>query len=136
MEIVKFLKEYLNIENIDVKKGKFSKDSKYLNNDQLDYIEPELIIIKNEKGKILFNKIIDHLKDIGNSKEEGIEYIGDNAEFPYYVISIDMISCGIRWGLWEHYGNDISSLSNEILLEEMQDDYINFKNDIEHMFGV
>ena len=136
MEIMKFLKEYLNIENIDVKIGKFSKDSKYLNNDQLDYIEPELIIIKNEKGKILFNKIIDHLKDIGNSKEEGIEYIGDNAEFPYYVISIDMISCGIRWGLWEHYGNDISSLSNEILLEEMQDDYINFKNDIEHMFGV
>ena len=49
---------------------------------------------------------------------------------------MDMISCGIRWGLWEHYGNDISSLSNEILLEELQDDYINFKNDIEHLFGI
>jgi hypothetical protein len=47
-----------------------------------------------------------------------------------------MISCGIRWGLWEYYGNDTSSLSNEILLEELQDDYINFKNDIEHLFGI
>ena len=136
MEIVNFLKEYFNIKNIDRKKVKFSKDSKYLNNDQINYIEPELIIIKNENGKILFNKIVNHLKDFGNSKEKGIEYIEDNAEFPYFVVSMDMISCGIRWGLWEHYGNDTSSLSNEILLEELQDDYINFKNDIEHLFGI
>jgi len=33
-------------------------------------------------------------------------------------------------------GNDISSLSNEILIEELHDDYINFKNDIEHLIGI
>ena len=37
---------------------------------------------------------------------------------------MDIISCGIRWGLWVHYGNDISRLSNEIILEEMQDDFV------------
>ena len=136
MEIVKILKEYFNIENIDRKKVKFSKDSKYFNNDQINYIEPELIIIKNENGKILFNKIVNHLKDFGSSKEKGIEYIEDNAEFPYFVISMDMITCGIRFGFWEDYGNDISRLSNEILLEELQDDYISFKYDIERLFGI
>ena len=49
---------------------------------------------------------------------------------------MDMITCGIRFGLWAHYRNDISSLSNEILLEEQQDDYINFKNDIERLFRI
>ena len=47
-----------------------------------------------------------------------------------------MITCGIRFGCWARYGNDISSLSNEILLEEQEDDYINFKNDIERLFGI
>ncbi len=49
---------------------------------------------------------------------------------------MDMITCGIRLGFWEHYGNDISRLSNEILLEELQDDYIAFKNDIERLFRI
>jgi hypothetical protein len=133
---MEILKDYIKIENIDRKMVKFSKDSKYLKNDQIICYEPELIIIKNENGIILFNKIMNYLEDFGNSKEKGLEYIEDNVEFPYYVISMDMISCGIRWGLWEHYGNDISSLSNEILLEEQQDNFINFKSDIEHLLGI
>lgn len=133
---MEILKDYIKIENIDRKMVKFSKDSKYLKNDQIICYEPELIIIKNENGIILFNTIVNHLKDFGTSKEKGIEYIEEDAKFPYYVISMDMITCGIRWGLWEHYGNDISSLSNQILLDEMQDDFVNFKNDIENIFGI
>ena len=49
---------------------------------------------------------------------------------------MNMITCGIRFGLWEDYGNDISRLSNEILLEELQNDYISFKYDIERLFGI
>lgn len=136
MKFIKFMKEYLKIENIDRKKAGFSMDSKYLKADQIDYIEPELIIIKNEYGKIIFNKIMNQLKDFGGSKEKGIEYIEDNSKFPYYVISMDMISCGMRWGLWEHYGNDLLKLSKEILMEELQDDYISFNNEIERLFDI
>ena len=40
---------------------------------------------------------------------------------------MEMISYGIRWGLCEHYRYDISRLTNELVLEEMKDDYVNFK---------
>ena len=136
MEIVKLLKEFFEIENIDRKKVKFSKDSIYLNDDQIMYFRPELIIVKNENGKILFNRIVDQLNDLGSWKEKGLDYIEDNSEFPYFILTMDMITCGIRFGLWVDYGNDIPRLSNEILLEELQDDYISFKYDIEHLFGI
>ena len=45
-------------------------------------------------------------------------------------------SCQYKESLWEHYGNDISSLSNEILLEEWQDDFIDFENDIDQKFKI
>ena len=137
MEIVKLLKEFFEIENIDRKKVKFSKDSIYRNDDQIMYLRPELIIVKNENGKILFNRIVDRLKnDLRSWKEKGMDYIEDNPEFPYFILTMDMIYCGTRYGYWAHYGNDISRLSNEILLEEQEDDYINFKNDIERLFGI
>lgn len=137
MGIVKLPKEFFKIENIDRKKVKFSKNSTYLNNDEISYLLPELIIVKNEYGRILFNRIVDQLNDLINSwREKGIGYIKDNSEFPYFILSMDMITCGIRFGYWAHYGNDTSNLSNEILLGEQQDDYINFKNDIERLFGI
>ena len=137
MEIVKLPKEFFEIENIDRKKVTFSKDSTYLSNDQISYFSPELIIVKNENGKILFNRIVDQLKnDLGSWKEKGMDYIEDNPEFPYFILSMDMITCGTRLGFWEHYGNDISRLSNEILLEDLQDDFIAFKNDIEDLFKI
>ena len=58
MEIVKLLKEFFEIENIDRKKVEFSKNSIYRNDDQIMYLRPELIIVKNENGKILFNRIV------------------------------------------------------------------------------
>jgi len=76
MEIVKLPKEFFEIENIDRKKVKFSKDSTFLNNDQISYFSPELIIVKNENGKILFNRIVDQLKNVlGSWKEKGIDYM-------------------------------------------------------------
>jgi hypothetical protein len=137
MEVEKLLKEFFEIENIDRKKVEFSKDSIYRNDDQIMYLGPELIIVKNENGKILFNRIVDRLKNDRLSwKEKGMDYIEDNPEFPYFILTMDMIYCGTRFGCWAHYGNDISRLSNEILLEEQEDDYINFKNDIERLFGI
>jgi hypothetical protein len=137
MGIVKLPKEFFKIENIDRKKVKFSKNSTYVNNDEISYLLPELIIVKNENGRILFNRIVDQLNELGNSwREKGIGYIKNNSEFPYFILSMDMITCGIRFGYWAYYGNDTSNLSNEILLEEQQDDYSNFKNDIERLFGI
>ena len=130
------LKEFFKIENIDRKKLKFSKNSTYFNNDGIIYLIPELIIVKNENGRILFNIIVEKLKNLDNSwREKGIDYIEKTSGFPYFILSMDMITCGIRFGFWVHYGSDISNLSNEILLEEQQADYINFKNDIECLFG-
>jgi len=131
MEIKKNLKKYLSINNIDRKKAKFSKGSSY----QFCY-DPELIIIKNLNGQILFNKFAEKLKDLDTFRESGIEYIEDNVDFPYYILQMDLIECGIRYGLWDYYGNNISKLSKEILMEELQDDYFNFKYDIKRLLGI
>ena len=136
MEILTILKKCLNIENIDRKRVQFTKHSKYLDDQQVNHVLPELIIIKNEDGKLLLNTIVRHLNDVGSAKEKGMDYMGDNADFPYFIVSTDMITCGVRMGCWEHYGNDLSSLSKEILLDEQQDDYVNFKCEIERLFGI
>jgi hypothetical protein len=121
----------LNIENIDRKKVNFTAGSIYLKDKQTPCYLPELIIIKNEKGKILFNKIAHRLKKAGAAKEKNIELIEGRIEFPYYVLSMDVISCGLRWGRWEHYGNNSSALAEEIELDNMMDDFISFKDEIE-----
>ena len=128
-----FPRNYLNIENIDRKKAVFTKKSKYLLSDQPDCLPPDLFIIKNEQGKLLFNTIMKHLMESGASKEKGIDYIKDNAEFPYYVLAMDVVSCGIRWGYWERNAGSLEDLSNEILIDELQDDFINFENDIKNL---
>lgn len=138
MEITEFVEEHLNIENIDRKKANFSKDSQYtpIPNSIPEYFAPELFIIKNLNGKILFNKLIKKLRDLDTFREKGLKYIDDNVDFPFYILQMDWITCGMRFGLWVYYGNNISKLSKEILTEELQDDFLNFKNDIERLFGI
>lgn len=136
MEITTLLKAFFKIENIDRKKATFSKNSKYCSNDQILYILPELVIVKTNHGAIVFNKIVDQLKGIGSWKEKGIDCIDLHSEFPRFILSMNMVTCGIRFGFWEDYGNDISRLSNEILIAELQDDFSSFKNDIDRLFGL
>ena len=143
MEITKFLNKYLTIENIDRKKATFSQESQFhtpstpVPNSIPDiYYDPELFIIKNLDGKILFNEMIKKLRDLDTYKEEGLEYIDDNVNFPFYILQMDWITCGMRIGLWVYYENDISKLSKEILIEELRDDFLNFKNYIKHLFGI
>ena len=136
MEIKKFLKEHFSIENIDRKLVEFTEGSKYRKSDTFDYHAPELIIIKNKYGKVIFNLIMACLQQYdGGYREKKTNRIEDNAEFPYFIISMDMFASGMRMGHWEHYENDISRLSNEISLDKQQDDFTNFKKDIERMLG-
>ena len=143
MEIKQFLEKYLTIENIDRKKAKYSKGSKYLSpNAQISnsipdlFYDPELFIIKNLNGKILFNEFIKKLRTLDTFKEEGLEYLEDNVDFPFYILQMDWITCGMRLGLWVYYKSDFPKLSKDISIEELHDDFLNFKNDIEQLFGV
>ncbi len=134
MDIVKFINENLHEDNIDRKMVEFSENSQFCYNKQSHFYQPEIIIVKNENGKMLFNHLMNLLSDKGGYKEKGIECIEDNIQYPYYVLSMDEISCGMRWGLWLHYGNDYSALSKEILIEEMTNDFDNFAIDIRNLF--
>ena len=85
-------------------------------------------------GEILFNAIVDRLKNLDSWKEKGLDYIEYNVDFPYFILSMDMITCGIRFGYWAHYGNDTLKLYNDISLEDQKDDYDKFITDIKNFF--
>ena len=136
IDIAKFINENLHKDNIDRKMVEFSENSQFCNDKNSLYYKPEIIIVKNENGKMLFNSLMNLLNNKGRHKENGLKCIEDNIQYPYYVLSMDEISCGIRWGLWLHYGNDYSALSKEILIEEMTNDFDNFVNDIKNLFQV
>jgi len=135
MKLVKVMKEYFHLENIDRKKVQFSEDSKYVcsDNSQMSCVLPELIIVKNDRGRVLMNAIAQHLNELGSSREDRLEYIDDDVKFPYFIVSMDMIVCGMRTGMWVHYGNDVAGLSSEIALEEQEEDFAGFKDDIKRM---
>lgn len=129
-EYPKILNMYLNNECIDRKKVSLSKTTKYIPTYYEFYLNAEIIIIKNNKGRILFNEFTKFL----DYKEKGIHTL-KQISYPYYILSLDWITAGCRFGHWEYFQN-IDDLSKEVDLETMMDDYKEFKNEILKGFGL
>lgn len=108
--------------NIDREKGTFKEDrSRFISNSMEIYCSPEIIIIKNDIGRDLFNQLAAKL--LCDYKEKGIRPIGDVA-YPYYVLNMDWITTGCQFGVWEYFDHQ----PNEIIdCKSMEDDFEAFK---------
>ena len=126
----KILNTFLNHKCIDRKRASLSKTTKYVSTEYEIYSSPEIIVIKNNYGKILFNEYIKFL----DYKEKEIETI-KQISYPYYILSLDWITAGCRFGRWEYF-QKIDELSKEVNLETMTDDYEEFKDEILRGFGL
>lgn len=116
----------IDIKNIDSKKVIFKeRRDRFISNSQDIFSNPELIVIKNDAGKYVFNRLAAYLKH--DYKEKGIRIIGD-VKYPYYVLTMDWITCGCRFGIWEYY----DAIPDELVdIKKMEDDFENFKQRLE-----
>lgn len=116
----------IDIKNIDSKKITFKeRRDRFISNSQDIFFSPELIVIKNDAGKYVFNRLAAYLKT--DYKEKGIRIISD-VKYPYYVLTMDWITCGCRFGIWEYYDDIPDDLVD---IKKMEDDFENFKQRLE-----
>lgn len=128
-DFYKILNTFLNPKCIDRKKASLSETTKYVSTEYEIYTGAKIIIIKNNNGRILFNEYVKFL----DYKEKGIGTL-KQISYPYYLLSLDWITAGCRFGSWEYFQN-INDLSKEIDLESMTDDYKELKNEMLRGFG-
>jgi len=108
--------------NIDRKKPTFKEErDKFVSNPLDIYCCPEIIIIKNDLGKSLFNELVTSL--LGDYKEKGLRLVGD-VTYPYYVLTLDWITSGCHFGVWEYYDHFPNDLFD---IEMMEDDFDTFR---------
>ncbi|MCJ7541934.1 MAG: hypothetical protein MUO88_19975 [Desulfobacterales bacterium] len=124
------LNKFLNQKSIDRKKVSLSETTKYVSTEYEIYTGAEIIIIKNNNGRILFNEYVKFL----DYKEKGIGTL-KQISYPYYILSLDWITAGCHFGQWEYFQN-INDLSKEIDLESMTDNYEDLKNEMLRGFGL
>ncbi len=116
--------------NIDRKKITFKERQKrFISNSHNIFYDPELIIIKNDSGKYVFNQLAAYL--CGDYKEKGIRRIG-GVTYPYYVLTLSLITCGCHFGMWEYYENIPDDFVD---IETMEDDFENFRQRLETLFS-
>lgn len=61
------------------------------------FIDPQLIIIEDETELAAFNKVVSCIAD---DWRENISELKNLGQFPIYIVEMDMITCGIRYGEW------------------------------------
>lgn len=71
------------------------------------YMDPELIILRNDDDRVRFNR----MAEIKNYREM-LTPLGEVA-YPYYVLTMDLITCRRRFGVWEYY-KDLLELSRVV----------------------
>lgn len=123
-------KSSLVIENIDRKKCVFHNTSRFVTTSSDVYSDPEVIIIKTEAGRVLFNRMI----RLFDYKEKGVKPIARNVVYPHYVFTCDCITMGCRFGIWEFHV-DIESLANDVNIDNWQDDFSAFQNQLLEMLA-
>ncbi|HSH70832.1 MAG TPA: hypothetical protein VK997_12985 [Deferrisomatales bacterium] len=124
------LRQLIAAENIDRKLlAGFTRDTKYHAQGEI-YFSPEVVIIKNKEGRRVFNAWMSS----GDFREKGVRQIGDDITYPYYVLSMDWIAAGCRFGIWEHYQSR-EQLGRQVLLDDMVDDFERLADDLHAALG-
>jgi hypothetical protein len=116
--------------NIDCKKVRFAMDSPLVGSMEGSCFDPELIIIKNNEGRKIFNKIAKSF----DWREKGIRSLPESTQYPCYILSMEVIAAGIRFGDWRMYEN-LEELAIDIDLDTATDDFKRFKQDVLLIFN-
>lgn len=116
------LESFLEIENIDRKCAEFKSTTSYHSTLDDIYSDPEVIIIKNDHGRVVFNALV----KLFDYKEKGVVPITQDINYPYYILTCDWITAGCRFGMWRYF-EDIESLQKEVDIDSLQDDFDNFR---------
>ena len=117
--------ELIKAENIDNKKSSFLTCSKFQSNEHELFVSPEVIILYNHLGKMVFNEFIKY----SDYKEKGAKAIKSILDYPYYILTCSWISAGCHFGIWEYF-DDVDKLSKQIDIQNMEDNFDNFKSEL------
>jgi hypothetical protein len=118
-------KDLIAINNIDRKKAIFRAETRYASDDMSIYSLPEVVIVKNDAGRTLFNEFARRL----DYREKNAQPIRDGAAFPVYMLRVSLITAGCCFGLWEQFPS-LDELAKEIMLDEMKDDFAPFAEEL------
>ena len=103
-------REIINGQKFRSRTVTFKGGKKSIGNMEQILIDPQLIIIKNETELAVYNKMANH---IANDWRENISELEDPGQYPIYIVEMDMITCGIRYGEWRVF-YDIEKLQEFI----------------------
>ena len=110
----------VKIENIDRKRVLFPDGSNNKDDVGKLYCDPEVIIIRNDDGKKVFNELIRYF----NYKEQGAEPLGD-IKYPFYILTMTVVTSRLHFGSWKYFAN-IFDLTEVVRTESMEDDFEEF----------
>ena len=112
-------------DSIDCKKVQFKNESPLISSMEGSCLDPQLIIIKNNEGRQVFNKMVESF----NWREKGIRFLSEYTEYPCYILTMDVIAAGCRFGEWRLYENS-EELAIDIDLDTATDDFERFEQDV------
>jgi hypothetical protein len=113
------------VNNIDRKKAVFRAETRYASDENNIYSSPEVVIVKNDAGRILFNELARRL-DYG---EKDAQPIRNGASLPVYMLRVSLITAGCHFGLWAQFPS-LEELAKEVILNEMKDDFASFAEEL------
>ena len=117
--------DLIAVNNIDRKKAVFRAETHYASDDINIYSSPEVVIVKNDAGRTLFNELARRL----DYREKDAKPIRDGAAFPVYMLRVSLIAAGCRFGLWEQF-RSLDELAKEVILDEMKDDFASLAEEL------
>ena len=117
--------DLIAVNNIDRKEAVFRAEARYASDDINIYSSPEVVIVKNDAGRTLFNELVRRF----DHREKDAQPIRDGAAFPVYMLRVSYIAAGCHFGLWEQFSS-LDELSKEVILDEMKDDFASLAEEL------
>jgi hypothetical protein len=117
--------DFIDVHNIDRKEAVFRAETRYASDDINIYSSPEVVIVKNEAGRTLFNELARRF----DYREKDAQPIRDGVAFPVYMLRVSHVTAGCHFGLWEQFPS-LDELAKEVILDEMKDDFASLAEEL------
>ena len=117
--------DLIAVSNIDRKKAVFRAETRYASDENNIYSSHEVVIVKNDAGRILFNELARRL-DHG---EKDAQLIRNGVSLPVYMLRVSLIAAGCHFGLWAQFPS-LEALAQEVVLDKMKDDFAAFAEEL------